>query len=129
MNLAPEGDSTNLLDSQWGVIPFRVDVTTDTSATSFKVFPSGAPFTCRVIGFEGIMQGAGAGGMTIVLNSNAGTAITDSISLAALPDQAKWDCATINDAQWTVNKGDVLSVVTATSPLTRASVILVRVEV
>lgn len=127
-DLAPEATSDVSLPPQWGVVQFVVNVITDTTGTSFKVFPSGAPFACRVVGLQGIMQGAGAGGMTLVLNDNAGNAITDSISLAALPDRAVFDAAAINDARWLVNKGDVLAVVTATSPLTYTSVILQRTE-
>lgn len=125
-NLSSEG--ADPLDRQFGVVPFRVDVTTDTTASSFQAFPSGCPYTCRVIGFEGIMQGAGAGGMTVQLKNNAGTAITDSISVAVLPTKAKFDCAAIDTAQWTVNKGDKLTIATASSPLTRCSIILVRTD-
>lgn len=113
---------------KYGAIPFYCPaVMTVAGTTTYDLWPttSGVPFPegILVTRVRGIMRGAGAGGMTLVLqhyalSTGTGTAISDTISLAALADQDTFEEAKLNDGQMYIPPGDTLRIVTANDPLT-----------
>lgn len=97
-------------------IPFVFVVPTDATNSTYNIYSSNCPKRLRVIYVHGTMTGAGAAGDTVVVRNNT-TAITNTASVAALSDQDVFDMTTINDAQYQVNKGGSLNVVTASAAL------------
>lgn len=102
-------------DSTIGV-SFVIRCPTDTTNSTYTIFRSGAPKRFEVIYATGTMTGAGAAADTVVIQNN-GTAITDTVDLSTLGDTAVFDFADINDAQYRINKGGTLQVVTASAAL------------
>lgn len=112
-----------------GGLAFRLMKSTNTTDSTYQLFPNGSPYDCvRVLGMTGIMTGAGGGGDTIQLQDGSSNAITEAVSVAALSDKDKWDASVVDDAYYTIYKGDNLKVVTTSAALSLVWVELVHVS-
>ena len=81
-----------------GVVTAKVPIYLYAGTTTYNVFPSGvgAPCTTAVVGFGGVMSTAGVGGMTIQIQTSAGVAISNAISLAALAQWGTFQASSLN---------------------------------
>ena len=113
-----------------GICTAKVPIFLYAGTTSYNVFPVsvGAPCTSAVVGFGGIMGVAGAGGMTIQLQTSAGVAITNAISLAALAQYGTFLASSINYANGTANLEGNFLVVTVGSVVGVCYVEVMRVN-
>ncbi len=116
------------LNEYWGGVMGVVAVQTEAGTSSYQLFPGGAPFELRVTRVRGIMTGAGAALDTVVVNNNAGSAISNTIDVSALSDTDTFEEMQINDANWDIAKGQNLTVVTVSGALAYVMVEFMRRE-
>lgn len=96
-------------------VPFLLSVQTVTGTTDYDLFnPVERPF--RIIQAWGVMTGAGAASDTVVVQ-NGSTAITDTADLSVFSDKDAFSFSQLDDAQWELDKGDVLQLTTASDAL------------
>lgn len=105
------------LNDYYGAVPGIVAVQTDTTSSTYQLFPGGCPWAIRVTRVRGIMTGAGASSDTVTVQDGDGNAISNTIDVSALSDKATFEESSIDDAYWDINKGENLKVVTESSAL------------
>ncbi len=110
MHLAALGD-------YWGGVLSVVAVQTVAATSSYQLFPGGAPFALRVTRVRGVMTGAGASSDTVVIKDHAANAISNTIDVSALSDKDTFEETSIDDLYWDIEKGENLTVVTASGAL------------
>lgn len=108
---------------------FKVLKSTNATDSTYQLFPNGSPYDCvRVLGMRGIMTGAGAALDTVQLQDGSSHAITEAVNVSALSDKDVWDASVIDDAYYTIYKGDNLKVVTESGALSLVSVELMHIS-
>ena len=105
------------VEDYWGGVQGVVTKQTVAGTSSYQLFPGGATYPLRVTRVRGIMTGAGASSDTVVVNNHAGSAICNTIDVSALSDTDSFEEAQINDANWDIERGQNLTLVTASGAL------------
>lgn len=116
------------LAEYWGGIPFEVYANCVAGTSTYKLFPGGAPFKCRVLGMRGIMTGAGASSDSVALHDENSNVIIGAVDVSALSDKDVFDASTVDDAYWDIDAGEDLLVVTVSGALSFVTVKLINVE-
>lgn len=112
----------------WGGVTGYVTQQTVAGTSSYQLFPGGAPYALKVVRVRGIMTGAGASSDSVVINNHAGSAICNTIDVSALSDTDTFEEAQINDARWDIERGQNLTLVTASDALAYVMVEFLRRE-
>jgi len=120
IGLVPK-DCAPISDRFGAVVSTREQVTV-AGTTTYNLQPAGFERGFRVIGFRGIMTGAGAASDTVRLaavDGETGTAtnITEAIDLSALSENDWIAAASINITAAKLKQGDYLRITTASDAL------------
>lgn len=103
--------------THWGGIMGVAAVQTAAGTSVYELFSGGAPFALRVTRVRGIMTGNGAAGDTVLVRDEADNAICNTIDVSALSDKDTFEESSIDDLYWDIDKGEDLTVVTASDAL------------
>lgn len=112
----------------WGGVTFWLSAQTLVGTSSYPLFPGGAPFAVKVIRVRGIMTGAGGAGDTVQVKDGSSVAISNAINVAALSAKDTFEETTIDTATYAIQKGQNLTLVTASDALALVFVECVRYE-
>jgi hypothetical protein len=109
-------------NNRFGAFTYVREVETVAGTSQYAIVAQGMERACRVIGFRGVMTGAGAASDTVRLYAVArltgtATAITEAIDLSALSENDYFSCATLNETARKIMVGDSLRVDTASGAL------------
>jgi hypothetical protein len=103
------------------------------ATTTYNLFPQGFERSARVVGFRGVMTGAGTASDTVRLaavDGTTGTAtnITEAIDVSALSDNDWFSAASLDDTARSLKVGDYLRITTAGGTTTTNALVTVYVE-
>ena len=111
-------DERSLSSDASAGIPFVIEVQTEASKTTYRVWDKSCPKACRILDVWGIMTGAGAALDTIKVTDGTSD-ITNTVDLSAQSDTARFGVGTVDDGYADIAEGGSLQVVTASDALVR----------